>query len=86
MLRFKSFLLENEAESEGAKLKHLTHVEDKAFEGSHGTSSAISALKEAHNYIKNGQSGPKLTMKYDGSPSIVYGHHPETGRFFVSSK
>jgi hypothetical protein len=28
----------------------------------------------------------KLTMKYDGSPSIVYGHHPETGKFFVASK
>jgi hypothetical protein len=85
MLRFKHFIIENK-EEEGSKLKHLTHVEDKAFEGSHGTSSAISAINEAHNYIKNGQSGPKLTMKYDGSPSIVYGHHPETGKFFVASK
>jgi hypothetical protein len=25
-------------------------------------------------------------MKYDGSPSIVFGHHPETGKFFVASK
>jgi len=25
-------------------------------------------------------------MKHDGSPSIVYGHHPETGKFFVASK
>jgi hypothetical protein len=25
-------------------------------------------------------------MKYDGSPSLVYGHHPETGKFFVASK
>ena len=25
-------------------------------------------------------------MKYDGSPSIVYGHNPENGKFFVASK
>jgi hypothetical protein len=25
-------------------------------------------------------------MKYDGSPSIVFGHHPQTGKFFVASK
>ena len=25
-------------------------------------------------------------MKYDGSPAIVFGHHPETGKFFVASK
>jgi hypothetical protein len=25
-------------------------------------------------------------MKYDGSPSVVFGRHPETGRFFVASK
>ena len=25
-------------------------------------------------------------MKYDGSPSIVFGHHPKTGKFFVASK
>jgi hypothetical protein len=25
-------------------------------------------------------------MKYDGSPSLVFGHHPETGKFFVASK
>ena len=25
-------------------------------------------------------------MKYDGSPSVVFGHHPETGKFFVGTK
>jgi hypothetical protein len=25
-------------------------------------------------------------MKHDGSPSIVYGHHPENGKFFVATK
>jgi hypothetical protein len=25
-------------------------------------------------------------MKYDGSPSLVFGHHPESGKFFVASK
>jgi hypothetical protein len=25
-------------------------------------------------------------MKYDGSPSIVFGHHPKNGKFFVATK
>ena len=41
---------------------------------------------QAHNHIKSGSNSSALTMKYDGSPSVVFGHHPETGKFFVASK
>jgi hypothetical protein len=34
----------------------------------------------AHN------SGDEGLTKYDGAPSIVWGHHPENGKFFVGSK
>ncbi len=33
-----------------------------------------------------GKKTSELTTKYDGSPAIVYGHHPENSKFFVASK
>ena len=84
MLSFKDFIVESE--EEGAKLKHIKHPEDRVFEGSAGYSHAKGALLHAHEAIKSGEHSTNLTMKYDGSPSIVYGHHPENGKFFVASK
>ena len=85
MYSFKSFLKE-EAE-EGSKLKHITHAEDRPLqEGSKGFLHTYNALMQAHNHIKSGSNSSALTMKYDGSPSVVFGHHPETGKFFVASK
>jgi hypothetical protein len=84
----KSFItfLKEEAE-EGAKLKHIHHAEDRPlFHGAKGFEHAKGALTQAHEHIKSGGNSSHLTMKYDGSPSIVFGHHPETGKFFVASK
>jgi hypothetical protein len=85
MKSFTTFLKE-EAE-EGAKLKHIHHAEDRPlFHGAKGFEHAKGALNQAHEHIKSGGNSSHLTMKYDGSPSIVFGHHPETGKFFVASK
>lgn len=85
MLQFAQFL--TEAEDEGAKLKHIHHAEDRPLlHGSEGFDHAYDALHGAHFHTKSGVQNNKLTMKYDGSPSVVFGHHPETGKFFVASK
>jgi hypothetical protein len=85
MLQFFQFL--TEAEEEGAKLKHIHHAEDRPIlHGSEGFEHAYDALHGAHFHTKSGAQNNKLTMKYDGSPSVVFGHHPETGKFFVASK
>jgi len=85
MLSFKSFLKE-EAE-EGGQLKHITHAEDRPLMHGHdGFEHAVGALEKAHAQIKSGQQSSNLTMKYDGSPSLVFGHHPKTGKFFVATK
>jgi hypothetical protein len=85
MLSFINFLKE-EAE-EGAKLKHITHAEDRPlFHGAAGYGHAKGALNQAHQHMVSGKSDSNLTTKYDGSPSVVYGHHPETGKFFVATK
>jgi hypothetical protein len=84
MQSFKSFLKE---EAEGAKLKHITHAEDRPLQsGSKGFDHAVAALNSAHEHAKSGGHSTHLSMKYDGSPSIVFGHHPETNKFFVASK
>lgn len=80
-----SFFLKEQTETE--KLKHITHAEDRPLQnGAEGFEHSVNALQQAHEHIKSGSHGSALTMKYDGSPSIVFGHHPETGKFFVASK
>jgi len=87
MLGFKDFLTEGAPAEEGAKLKHITHAEDRPlFHGAEGFNHAYNALHGAHFHTKQGMNSNKLTMKYDGSPSIVYGHNPENNKFFVASK
>jgi hypothetical protein len=89
MLSFSRFLIEQEDPEEGAsrQIKHLTHVEDRPLQnGKKGAKHAMASLTAAAQYIQQGKKSSKLTTKYDGSPAIVYGHHPETGKFFVASK
>lgn len=47
---------------------------------------AVNTLTHAHHILSGKETDAKTSEKYDGSPSIVFGHHPETGRFFVASK
>jgi hypothetical protein len=86
MQSFLSFLKEETQEADG-KLKHIHHAEDRPlFHGVKGFEHARDALNTAHEHIKSGGHSSHLTMKYDGSPSLVFGHHPENGKFFVASK
>jgi hypothetical protein len=87
MLPFSIFLLEAASEEDGTKLKHITHLEDRPImHGSDGFAHAVGSLMNVHRHLLRGGNSNELTMKYDGSPSIVYGHHPENGKFFVASK
>jgi hypothetical protein len=84
MLTFQTFLKE---EAEGSELKHIHHAEDRPLMHGHaGFEHAHEALMKAHAHMKAGASHSDLTMKYDGSPSLVFGHHPKNGKFFVATK
>lgn len=84
MLTLKRYLAEATNED---KLTHLDHVEDHAVSGgSKGFAHAYHTLNGVHESILGKQGNTKVTMKYDGSPSVVFGHHPETGKFFVGTK
>ena len=83
MIKFAVYLAE-EAEK---KLKHITHIEDHVIDSGHeGFNTAVKSLYKAKEHIESGKVNPDVTTKYDGSPSVVFGHHPETGKFFVASK
>jgi hypothetical protein len=84
MLTFQSFLKE---EAESGELKHIHHAEDRPLMHGHaGFEHAHGALMKAHAHMTSGAKSSNLTMKYDGSPSLVFGHHPSNGKFFVATK
>ena len=69
------------------RLLHILHPEDRPLmHGSSGFEHAHGALMRAHEHMKAKKHSSDLTMKYDGSPSIVFGHHPTTKKFFVATK
>ena len=84
----KSFITFLKEESEhGSELKHIHHAEDRPLMHGHaGFEHAHAALMKAHEHMIGGHKSTNLTMKYDGSPSIVFGHHPKNGKFFVATK
>lgn len=85
MKTFATFLKEEAEESK--QLKHITHPEDRPLMHGHaGFEHAHAALMQAHAHMKAKTKSSKLTMKYDGAPSIVFGHHPSNGKFFVATK
>ena len=79
-----NYLIEATDES---KLTHLEHPEDHMLNAGYaGYHHAVNTLTHAHHILSGKETEAKTSEKYDGSPSIVFGHHPETGRFFVASK
>jgi len=85
MLSFTSYLTESTEDTD--KLKHLEHAEDHPINaGAAGFNHALKTLTGTHNAMRGKKSQVRLTTKYDGAPSIVFGTHPDTGKFFVASK
>jgi hypothetical protein len=84
MFNFKFYLSEASNEE---KLTHLEHAEDHPLNaGAAGYEHAHNTLKGVHDALSGKQSKVSVSTKYDGSPSIVFGYHPENKRFFVASK
>ena len=84
MLGFVQYITES---IETEKLTHLEHAEDHPINaGAAGFDHAVNTLEAVHNKLSGKKSQATVTTKYDGSPSIVFGRHPETGKFFVASK
>ena len=56
--------------------KHLDHLEDLILYGRREVTNAVNEL----------MNHPKLSVKWDGAPAIVFGTDPRNGKFFVGTK
>lgn len=84
-MTFKTFI--NESVLTHQHLVHLEHAEDLPLAaGEQGYHHAMGALKDVADQIEGKFNPTKTTIKYDGSPSIVFGHDPISKKFFVASK
>ena len=81
-----SFLLIEAADPK--KLTHLEHPEDGIVSGgSKGFHHGLHTLDAVHSQLTGGKTPhTHISTKYDGSPSLVFGHHPQSGKFFVATK
>ena len=90
MKSFAEFLkeeTEKPADPKEGKLTHLRHLEDEVIHGGHeGVIRADQFLQDAHDNLQGKKTETNFSTKYDGAPSIVYGKHPKTGKFFVATK
>jgi len=75
-------------ESKVEKLTHLEHVEDLVYNNGHeGALLAVSFLNDIRRMLEHGAGSPtKISIKWDGSPTIVVGTDPEDGKFFIGTK
>jgi len=84
MITLNAFLIES---LDVEKLKHLEHAEDHIIHGGHeGVAHAHDTLNDVSNFLNGKKSKTKITTKYDGAPSVVFGIDPKTGKFFVATK
>ena len=72
---------------------HIDHIEDRFIRlGEAELAHTLRTLTEVHNMLvasmedKSYKSSLIITEKFDGSPSIVFGHDNATGKFFVATK
>jgi hypothetical protein len=69
------------------KNDHIEHLEDLILNhGVDGTRNAINFIRSIRDKIAGRSNGVALSVKWDGSPSIVAGIDPTDGKFFVAKK
>jgi Family of unknown function (DUF6267) len=83
MIGFKQFITEETS----LKTNSPEHIEDKILHPSvEGLHSAVNLLRQVHEHVQTGTSESKILPQYNGGASVVFGHHPSNGKFFVGTK
>jgi hypothetical protein len=83
---FKTFLAEEKIATEKSRV-HLSHLEDSILDHGHdGVATAANFLDDAHHMLTGHKPDAHYSTKFDGSPSVIFGQHPNNGQFFVSTK
>lgn len=80
-MKFRDYLVEAKATSGPAE-----HPEDMALSGgAEGFRQAHGALKDVYGKMKGEFNTTRVSEDLEGSQTIVFGHNPENGQFFVAS-
>jgi hypothetical protein len=88
MYLFSRFLIEEDKKVKNGQvgISGLPHLEDLMFHKGHdGVHAAADALDDAHHMLSGHKGKNQYQTHYDGSPPIMFGIHPQTSQFFVSS-
>lgn len=77
----------NAQNHDNVHLKHLNHPEENIFQKGAFEHSLL-ALRNVHEQLAYGKKDKNLLVstKIDGAPSLVFGIHPITKKFFVGTK
>jgi hypothetical protein len=81
---FKNYIMEQNILTEKSVNPHITHLEDNVFEGPGGIEKAIQYIGPIFDTLDG--VGKNISMKWDGSPAVVFGLDPVKNKFFVSTK
>jgi hypothetical protein len=86
MITFKQHLAEQLLVE--SKNLHLEHAEDEILNSGHtGARKALDTIEMVAGMLSgHAHNHHSVTAKWDGSPAIVAGTDPETGKFFVGTK
>lgn len=80
MKSFKEYLQES-------KNVHMTHIEDIILlDGAQGAARSLFFLDSIIKMLSPSMQEAQLTLKWDGSPAVIAGIDPESGKFFVGTK
>lgn len=87
-ISYKEFRFLSEAVDVTDQLKHLYHNEEHIINaGRVGYNHARDNLVSVHDMLSGiADSSTRITVKIDGSPSLIAGYHPKNKRFFVATK
>ncbi len=84
------YLIEAKEEKEQTeRLYNFDHAEDCLIRGcGKGFDDMLTNLTMTHEFLSGGRKRPgfNISTKMDGSPSIVWGHDPNSSKFFVGTK
>jgi len=85
--RFFFNLLNERDDTITGKLTHLTHLEDLVLlQGQHGVEKIKKYIEQIKNILSNKKSNITISLKWDGSPALVFGINPANKKFFISTK
>lgn len=81
MINFKKFLMEETTPT----MPKANRLEDNVLKGHEGVSDAADFMEELHKHLSGKNTPTEFNKNIKGSP-VLFGIHPENGKYFVSTE